>query len=177
MPKGVKQEKTGISSKQSFQNEPKKKWAGKLSNTIYMKSTTNVVIGVLVLVVLTTGGAAAYFYNQLQQDPQVQVQEEIDKLVAQVGELLVLPEGEAPTIATVSDVNLLGDQPFFANANNGDRVLIYTSARKAILYDPIANKIVEIAPIILGENQINPPESEVITEPTPEPTSEPSEEQ
>ena len=144
-----------------------------------MKSTTNVIIGVLILVVLTTGGAAAYFYNQLQQNPQVQVQEEIDTLVAQVGELLVLPEGEAPTVATVSDIELLREQPFFANAKNGDRVLIYTSARKAILYDPVANKIVEIAPINLGENQINPPESEseVITEPTPEPTSESSEEQ
>ena len=126
-----------------------------------MKSTTNVIIGVLILVVLTTGGAAAYFYNQLQQNPQVQVQEEIDKLVAQVGELLVLPEGEAPTVATVSDIELLREQPFFANAKNGDRVLIYTSARKAILYDPVANKIVEIAPINLGENQINPPESEI----------------
>ena len=144
-----------------------------------MKSTTNVVIGILVLTTIVAGGAAAYFYNQLQQDPQVQAQEEIDTLLAQVGELLVLPEGEAPTIATVSDIELLREQPFFANAKNGDRVLIYTSARKAILYDPVANKIVEIAPINLGENQINPPESEseVITEPTPEPTSEPSEEQ
>jgi len=145
-----------------------------------MKSATNAIIGVLVLAVLAAGGTAAYFYNQTQQDPQSQVQEEIDALVAQVGELVVLPEGEAPTVATVSDIELLREQPFFARGKNGDRVLIYTNARKAILYDPVANKIVEIAPINLGENQINPPEPEVTPEePTPEePTpEEPSEEQ
>jgi len=144
-----------------------------------MKSATNAIIGVLVLTVLATGGAAAYFYNQLQQDPEAQAQEqaqqEVDTLLEQVGVLLVLPEDERPTIATVSDIELLREQPFFANGKNGDRVLIYTTARKAILYDPVANKIVEIAPINLGENQINPPEPEATPEePTPE---EPSEEQ
>ena len=99
-----------------------------------MKSTTNVVIGILVLTTIVSVGAVSDFYNQLQQDPQVQVQEEIDKLVAQVGELLVLPEGEQPTVATVSDVNLLGDQPFFAHAKNGYRVMMYTIATKGILY-------------------------------------------
>ena len=133
-----------------------------------MKSATSTIIGILTLTTVVAGGAAAYFYNQLNQDPQAQVQEEIEKLVAQVGELLVLPEGEQPTVATVSDVNLLGEQPFFANAKNGDRVLIYTSAKKAILYDPVANKIVEIAPINIGEGEINPPESEVTPESTPE---------
>lgn len=177
MPKGIKQEKIGISLRQGLQSEPSKKWAGQSSNTIHMKSATNVIIVILVLATVAAGGAAAYFYNQLQQDPREQVQAEIDTLVARIGELMVLPEGEQPTVATVSDIELLREQPFFANAKNGDRVLIYTSARKAILYDPVANKIVEIAPINIGENQINPPESEVIPEPTPEPTPELSEEQ
>ncbi len=38
-------------------------------------------------------------------------------------------------------------QPFFANAQVGDKVLIYYKAKKAILYNPTDNKIVEVGPI------------------------------
>ena len=54
MHRGVKQENTDISSKQSFQNEPKKKWAGQSINTTHMKSTTSVIIGILVLIIILT---------------------------------------------------------------------------------------------------------------------------
>jgi hypothetical protein len=46
--------------------------------------------------------------------------------------------------------NLKG-QSFFADAKVGDKVLIYKNAKKAILYDPIADKIITIAPLIVGE--------------------------
>jgi hypothetical protein len=61
--------------------------------------------------------------------------------------LIVLPTGEQPTIATVSDINKLRSQSFFTHARNGDKVLIYTKAQEAILYDPYANKIVEVGPV------------------------------
>ena len=43
--------------------------------------------------------------------------------------------------------DLLKNQAFFANAQKGDIVLIYANAKKAILYDPVGNKIVDTAPI------------------------------
>jgi len=64
-----------------------------------------------------------------------------------VGRIIVLPNDEEPTVATVTDPEKLRDQVFFANAKAGDKVLIYTKARKAYLYDPIAGKLVEVAPI------------------------------
>jgi len=67
-----------------------------------------------------------------------------------VGKLMVLPEGETPTIATVSDPDKLKDQAFFAHAKTGDKVLIYAKAKKAILYSPTDNRIVEVAAIDLG---------------------------
>lgn len=75
------------------------------------------------------------------------IEEETEDLITAVGELIVLPEGEEPTIATVTDPSKLRDQVFFSNAKTGDKVLIYTKARKAILYDPKANKLLEVAPL------------------------------
>lgn len=74
-------------------------------------------------------------------------EEESSKLIAAVSELVTLPENEIPTIATVSDLEKLKDQPFFARAQLGDKVLIYTRAQKAILYRPVDGKIIEIAPL------------------------------
>lgn len=98
-------------------------------------------------------GAAVYFYSQtveLKRDPQAVAQKEIEQLVLRIGTLIVLPEGEQPTIATVTDPEKLQDQQFFTNAKQGYKVLIYTNARKAILYDPAQNKIIEVAPLNIG---------------------------
>jgi hypothetical protein len=70
-------------------------------------------------------------------------------LLSKISLLIELPD-EKPTIATVSDPERLKEQVFFARAKKGDVVLIYTQARKAILYDPIANKIIDVAPIALS---------------------------
>jgi hypothetical protein len=112
-----------------------------------------VVGGILAILAVVAIGAAVYFYSQLSQlraDPQKIAQEEVKSLVIKVGKLIVLPEGEEPTVATVTDPELLKDQPFFANAKTGDKVLIYTNARKAVLYNPEANKIIEVAPVSIG---------------------------
>lgn len=76
-----------------------------------------------------------------------EVSTEAEDTVARVGKLIVLPEGEDPTVATVTDPEKLRDQSFFANAKKGDKVLIYTRAKKAYLYDPSLNKLIEVAPI------------------------------
>ena len=54
---------------------------------------------------------------------------------------------ETPTIATVSDPEALKNQAFFVDAKKGYKVLIYSNAKKAFLYDPSADKIVNIAPL------------------------------
>ena len=114
---------------------------------------------------------AIYSYTQLaelKRDPQRVAEQEVEELVNRVGKLIVLPEGEQPTVATVSDAESLQDQPFFAQAKNGDKVLIYTNARKAILYDPLSNKIVEVAPLNIGETAPGEGEEQPESETTPE---------
>lgn len=113
------------------------------------------VMRFLVVVVFILAACSVYFYRQysfLKKTPADKVQDETAQIIEKVGKLIVLPAG-TPTIATVTDVEKLRDQAFFDNAQNGYKVLIFTEAKKAILYDPVSNKIVEVAPINIGNNQ------------------------
>jgi len=107
---------------------------------------------IIVLVVLLLS-PSFYFYNQnrkLQRflsDPSLISKAEADKIIAEVGRLMTLPEGEYPTVATVADLEQLKDKPFFNKAKQGDKVLIYPNAKKAILYDPVTDKIIDITPV------------------------------
>ena len=89
------------------------------------------------------------------KDPQEAARAATAKLIEEVGKLTDLPQGETPTVATVSDVTKLKNQAFFAKAQNGDKVLIYTQAKRAILYRPSTNKVIEIAPVNLGSSNSN----------------------
>lgn len=105
----------------------------------------------LIVVLLLTGGFLLYQNQKTgSKNPQQAGQDEVKKVVEEVGKLIDLPAGEVPTLATVVDVSKLKDQPFFQKAKNGDKVLIYTNAQKAILYDPVAKKIKEVGPLNTG---------------------------
>ncbi len=119
------------------------------------------VLAIIVLLVLAVAVAAAVFFWNKYNDSQKQVQnlsnsaantaqQQSKTLITSIGKLTDLPTGETPTVATVTDVTKLAGQPFFANAKNGDKVLIYTQAKEAYLYRPSTNKIINIAPVNLG---------------------------
>ena len=121
-----------------------------------MSKRTLLVLLVLALIVGLGYTGSRYMdakkeINRLS-DPQAAAQEANAALIAEVGLVTELPANESPTIATVSDVEKLKEQPFFANAQNGDKVLIYPEAKKAYMYRPSTKKIVEIAPINIGED-------------------------
>lgn len=89
----------------------------------------------------------------LNANPQVAIQKQTETLIAKVGQLYNLPSGETPTIANVTDAAAAKQQSaFFANAQNGDKVLMYVKAGEAILYRPSTNKIVLVAPLTFTNN-------------------------
>ena len=108
-----------------------------------------IMVGMLTVLVL---GAGTYLFitHRRPADSQQAAQDEVAQLVAEVGKLYALPTGETPVVATVADPTKLTSQPFFKNAKKGDKVLIYNVAQKAILYDPVANILVEVAPLSLN---------------------------
>ena len=121
------------------------------------KLKNNYVLVLLVLLFLAAGYFAYHFYNRyqdfykqfqdLKNNPSALSKEETQALVDSVGKLVEIPKDETPTVATVLDKEKLKDQSFFQTAENGDKVLIFVNAKKAILYRPSTNKIVEIAPV------------------------------
>ncbi len=126
-----------------------------------------VIVAFIILIFLAIGGSGAgiYYYSEYQKlaqrfnNPQVEVKD----ILAKVGKLMELPEGEEPTVATVQDAEQIRSQPFFAKAQNGQRVILYTNARIAILFDEKANKIINVGAVNVGTP------SATIPEVTPEP--------
>lgn len=118
-----------------------------------MNLNYKLAVPIAVLVLAVIAGSGYYLYSQNQKPPvqnPASTREETKGLVAEVGKLIDLPKDEDPTVATVTDISKLSDQPFFQKAKNGDKVLIYTNAKKAILYDPNAKKVLDVAPINIG---------------------------
>ena len=128
---------------------------------------SKLLIGLIALIVIALVGGLVFtlrdrnqLKNQLNTLSQAQTQAkqpdstaEAKELAAVVSKLIEVPTDELPTVATVVDASKVKAQAFFANAQNGDKVLLYTKASKAILYRPSTNKIVEVAPINIGNNQ------------------------
>lgn len=122
-----------------------------------MKKRLRIVLSSAVLLLLAAAVASSiYFYRAYQAVKQAPPKQEAkaSDIVTSVGKLMELP-AEEPTVATVSDAQKLKDQQFFVLARDGDVVLIYSQAKKAILYRPSVNKIIDVAPI-----HIAPPATE-----------------
>lgn len=92
------------------------------------------------------------------------------QIIDEVGKLVVLPTNEEPTVAAVSDASSLKSQAFFADAQNGDWVLVYNGAKLAILYRPGVKKVVKVAPINLAASPTPGVVSQSAPSPTPTPT-------
>ncbi len=120
------------------------------------------VLGVIAVVLVLAGAAGTfYFYDQnvklqrkvseLEADPRVVAQQEVASTVEMVSKVVELPQGEDPVVATVTDKEKLKDQPFFSKAENGDKVLIYATAKRIYLFRPSGNKLIEAAPLNIGQ--------------------------
>jgi hypothetical protein len=126
----------------------------------YLQKLLNVRFLVIALIVTETL-LLRYYYRQtvslrvevaqLKKDPQEIAKEEAVALVEKVSKLVVLPTGEEPVVATVTDKEKLKDQPVFEKAENGDKILIYSQAKKAYIYNPEKNVVVDIIPVNMGE--------------------------
>jgi len=111
------------------------------------------VVGILV------GAGLLFVWNLYTVKNAVSVasemeQAQVKELIAKVSKLIILPTGEEPVVATINDAAaLVKDQIFYKGAKNGDVVLVYQKASKAIVYSPERNIIVNVGPVVLEDQQ------------------------
>lgn len=108
---------------------------------------TPLVLAVSIIFALAAGAGGMYLYEQYTSRPV----DELSDIQAKLSKSIVLPQ-EQPTFATVADITKLKNQPFFAHAANGDKVLIYPQAKKAIIYRPSTGKIIDVGPLTASDN-------------------------
>lgn len=91
---------------------------------------------------------------QLQQQEQQQNQDVL--VLESLKKIMLLPDDIEPTMAVINDVEALkAQQPnFFANAKNGDRIIVYPTL--AIIYDYEANKIIHVGPVNIEQAATEP---------------------
>ena len=118
-----------------------------------------VIIVVLGIFLAGSFIVSGYFYIQWKKVSKVvdsiheEELKEVEEITSVISMFMELPQGEEPTLATVVDREKLKNQSLFISAKNGDKVLMYTNAKKAILYRPFTKKIVDSAPLYFTKEQ------------------------
>lgn len=112
----------------------------------------------IIVTVLIAGGIGFYSFrqNQMLSGSGKNNTTELETMIKKIGQFMLLPTDERPTLATVTDKNKLIGQVFFKKAENGDKVLIYAKNKKAILFRPSTNKVIEVGALDFAEsNSVN----------------------
>lgn len=121
----------------------KKQW---IHRWILFKGKKKVVpLIMLVFIIGSAYGVYEKFFNLYDEE---RAQKELATAIAAVGQLMILPEGDEPVLATVTDAEaLIAQQAFFAGSIDGDHLLLFPRSLKAIIYSPSRNKIINAGPI------------------------------
>ncbi|MDB5187772.1 MAG: hypothetical protein JWO50_292 [Candidatus Kaiserbacteria bacterium] len=120
-----------------------------------MNQTNKIIIGVIVLLVVLVGGY--FIYKHFSQTPEQKLEEQSRMLIASVSKHMLLPSNETPEVYEIKDpATLAKQQVFFADAQVGDELLVFSQAGKAIIYSPGRDVIVNVGPIT-GQASTTPP--------------------
>jgi hypothetical protein len=130
---------------------------------------------ILVVVAVVMGGGW-YFFTKGQQDFVIKpgeklTESQVEQLIARVGRFLVLPSDEQPSVAAISDAQELAQrQSFYKDAQDGNILIVYSN--KAIIYDAVADQLVNVGPIVRTDTELAPTASDS-SAPTPTPEATP----
>lgn len=130
------------------------------------------IAGLIVFATLSTAGNAYLGYRLISVPKIIQPVDQAAVTIAAVSKLVELPEGQVPTVATVEDPEVLKKQGLFPTAQKGDIVLVYPEEKKAILYRPSTNKVIEISVVNITNEE--PTKENTTPTPAPAPAPEPA---
>lgn len=123
----------------------------------------------IVLGLLLAGLCSYYFFGRGPKELR-QARKDFNDTTKAIGKIYQFPN-EVPVLATVTDKEKLAGQPFFDLAENGDKVLVFNTARKVILYRPRTKKIVNFSNLNPSDLAVQAqlPDQQASTAPSPAP--------
>jgi len=152
-PKSVK-----VSTKSLKEDENKTEANPKVTNFFLITIIGIVIIAAIVILAknfLTKDNAGQPVQQQAQEQKQEGQadQNDIDKLINRVSQLIEIKKDESPTVATVQDpAKLQETQPiFYKDAQMGDRLLVWSD--KAVLYSTSKDKLISV--MLIDQQQIS----------------------
>src|SRR5262245_20260942 len=108
------------------------------------------VLSVL-MVIAVIGGLFVYwqYRKTLDKNPEAEQQ----RWTSELGSVMIMPT-EKPMITTVLDKTKLNNKTLSEQAQNGDRLYIFSRAKRVVLYRPTLKKVVNI--LIIQTNPKTP---------------------
>jgi len=126
------------------------------------------ILSILIIIVIALLAFAVYkkFNAPVTSAEGAQLSEkEIKSLVTKVSKLINIPE-ETPVVATILKADqLIAEQKFYAGSKDGDYLMVFPTAQKAIIYRESEDKLINVGPIVVDpaaqqEAQANQPATE-----------------
>ena len=129
----------------------------------YREGKMVIWIGVVVVVALVVFGAVSYFragpdsssngdLSASSTDNQVAAKE-VKSLLAAASQLILIPD-EEPTVVTITNAKeAAAQQAFYAGSLDGDKLLVFPQAQKAVIYSPSRKILVNVGPIYFNDEE------------------------
>lgn len=120
-----------------------------MRNKLIIAAVVIVVVGVGAAFVWSRQGADGL--AQLASQPGAKVSaDQVKQLVARIGQFMVVPTDEEPSVVVLQNTaDLAAQQTFYKDAKDGDILLLFSN--RAIIYDALTNKLVNVGPIVRND--------------------------
>ena len=107
-----------------------------------------VVIGLTILAIAAITAAAFVLLHKKQQADL----NNVGIIKSKVSKLFLLPTDEEPALATVTNSKKLSSS-FAGKVENGDKILIYQTNKRAVVYRPGIDKIIDVQAVVIDDVQ------------------------
>ncbi len=114
---------------------------------------TKKILTLLIIIVIAVLGFAIFKkFSSSVKIPEGQLSDkEIKVLVDKVSKLINVPE-ETPVVATIIKADqLISEQKFYVGSKDGDYLIVFPKAQKAIIYRKNENRLINVGPIIVDQ--------------------------
>ncbi len=118
---------------------------------------TKKILSILILIIILLLAFAIFkkFYNPIDESNKKTDQlseKQVASIVKKISKLIVVPSDEKPMIVPILNADeLIAEQRFYIGSEDGDYVIVYPNAKKAIIYRESENKLINVGPVIVDQ--------------------------